>query len=234
MRIDAQNGVRTASMALNNAIGLPLDTELDLSTSVPDDAVSAVDPVSLIREALASRPEVKALNLRQKASEAAVGVAGADKFPQIFLSGNYTFARPNSRIFPAQDRFNGTWDVGVGILFTLWDWNSADHQIRQARAQAEKAKDALASLQDAVRLDVRDAALTLGEAAEKIATAETCVRQAQENLRVSRESFREGLVLSSEVLDAEVALLQAALQRTQARVDAAMAQAALDRAVGRQ
>ena len=233
IRVDARNGLEMARMALNNALGLPLDTPLVLATPLPESFPYPDEADAAVREALQNRPELLAGDLRLKAAETAVKVAGADKLPQIFMSGNYISARPNSRIFPGEDRFHETWDVGVGVSLNLWDWKSTDLQILQARFQAEKAKDALGTVQDGVRLEVRTAALQLHAAADKLAESAIGVGQGGENLRVTKERFIEGLVTSSEVLDAEVALLQAELQRTQARVDAALAEAALDRAVGR-
>jgi outer membrane protein len=234
MRVDARNGLDISRMTLNNALGLPLDLRLELATPLPETFPKPGEPDAAVRDALQSRPELLAGDLRLKAAETAVKVAGADKLPQVFLSGNYISARPNSRIFPGEDRFHETWDVGVGVSLSLWDWKSTDLQVRQARFQAEKARDALGTAADGVRLEVRTAALRFQGALEKLAESSVGQRQADENLRVTKERFREDLVTSSEVLDAEVALLQAELQRTQARVDAAVAQAALDLAVGRE
>ena len=234
MRVDARNGLEISRMALNNVLGLPLDMRLGLATPLPESFQNPGEPDAAVREALQNRPELQAGDLRLKAAETAVKVAGADKLPQVFLSGGYTSARPNTRYFPGEDRFHETWDVGVGISLNLWDWKSTDLKVRQAQYQAEKARDTLGTVQDGVRLEVRTAALHFQGAVDKLAESALGVRQAEENRRVTKESFQEGLVTSSEVLDAEVALLQAELQRTQARVDAALALAALDRAVGRE
>ncbi|MCK7482295.1 MAG: TolC family protein [Candidatus Moduliflexus flocculans] len=47
-----------------------------------------------------------------------------------------------------------------------------------------------------------------------------------------KERFKQGVALSSDVLDAEVALLQAKLGRTQAAIDQVVAQARLEKALG--
>ena len=56
---------------------------------------------------------------------------------------------------------------------------------------------------------------------------------ADEALRVVNERFRVGVATSTEVLDAETALLQAELDRTRALANARLADARLARAVGR-
>jgi outer membrane protein len=179
------------------------------------------------------RPELKALELRLDAAQAAGKAARGLKFPQIFLGGGYTVARPNQRIFPQEDEFNSTWDVGLTVSYDLWNWRATDHQIRQAETQAEKIRDALNLLRDAIRLEVHKVFLDLIKGEEKVIVADRGVVQARENLRITQERFAQGLVLNSEVLDAEVALLQASLQNTQALVENELTMADLDRILGR-
>jgi len=58
------------------------------------------------------------------------------------------------------------------------------------------------------------------------------VNQAEENLRIARERFREGVALNTDVLDAEVLALQAKTNLTQTLVDAELARARLSKALG--
>jgi outer membrane protein len=56
---------------------------------------------------------------------------------------------------------------------------------------------------------------------------------AEENLRMTRERFKQGVALNRDVLDADAALLQAKVNRTQAAIDLVLAQARLEKALGR-
>jgi outer membrane protein len=62
--------------------------------------------------------------------------------------------------------------------------------------------------------------------------SENSIGQAEENYRVTNEKFRNGLVLSSELLDAEVALLQANTNYIQSLVDYELAKARLEKSSG--
>ncbi|HET8644835.1 MAG TPA: TolC family protein, partial [Vicinamibacteria bacterium] len=75
-------------------------------------------------------------------------------------------------------------------------------------------------------------ALELSSARAAAAVAARSLEAARENNRVAGERYRAGVLSSSERLDAEVALLRAALEVTQARADVRLAEAALERAVG--
>jgi outer membrane protein len=66
-----------------------------------------------------------------------------------------------------------------------------------------------------------------------VAVSERAVDAARENEKVSRDRYREGVASSSDLLDAEVKSLRAALDRTDARARLLLARTNLDRAVGR-
>jgi outer membrane protein TolC len=102
----------------------------------------------------------------------------------------------------------------------------------QAKAQYEQNKDLLGTIQDGLTLEVTQNYLNYHQAKERIRLSELGVQQANESYRVTSEKFKAGLMTSSELLDAEVALLQSKLQLTQALVDHELAEARLARSVG--
>jgi outer membrane protein len=237
MRIDARNAAEVALTALNSLIGLPLATDADLTTSAESQASRLPAPLEgstepPVERALANRPELKSADLRIKASEWGIKAARSGYYPQILLTGNYYYLRPNPRILPTLDRFRGTWDVGVSVSFDIWNWGQTKSQTEQARAQLAQAQDARKLLEDQAVLEVTQSRLSLARAGEKVRVSGQAVGQAEENLRVSRERFRQGVALNSDVLDAEVSLLQARMNRTQAAIDLALAQARLEKALG--
>jgi outer membrane protein len=231
-QIDATNGVQLASMALANTIGLPLDTEIEIGSTLTAQPRSFAATSSLVSTALTARPDLKAMEARVQAGEEGVTAARGGWWPNVFLAGTYTYARPNSRIFPTRDQFDGTWTAGVQLSWDVWTWGTAGYQTTQAQAQLEQAKDALGLMRDGASLEVQSNALLVSKSKERIATADQTVKQAEENLRVTNDKYKAGLVLNSEVLDAEVALLQARLVYTQAVVDFELAQAGLEKAAG--
>jgi outer membrane protein TolC len=66
-----------------------------------------------------------------------------------------------------------------------------------------------------------------------VAAADDAVRAATEARRVVDERYRAGVLSQIEVLDAELALLQAGLDRTRALAGVRLAEARLDRTLGR-
>jgi outer membrane protein len=232
-QIEANNSVQLAMIGLNNIIGIPLRTKVAIDSDIsPKPATEYGDVNALIAHALEDRPEVKALEHRVKAADAGVTAARSGWWPQIFLAANYYYNRPNQRIQPLQDAFKDTWDVTIGVSLDLWNWGKTLHQTDQAAAQLEEAKDALSQVKDGIMLEVTQSFLNLHQAKERTLVAEQGVKQAEENYRVTNKRFKEGLAQTSDLLDAEVALLQARTNYTQARVDFELADARLQKAIG--
>ncbi|MGZ5497775.1 MAG: TolC family protein, partial [Candidatus Aminicenantales bacterium] len=178
MAIDARNAVENARTSLLTLIGLPVDTEIELTTSaesqasrVPAAGAAGEDAAAaktLLDTALAGRPELRSADFRIKASEAGLKAARAGWYPQVSLAGNYYYLRPNPRLMPARDKFYGTWDIGIALSFDIWNWGQTRSQAEQAKAQLAQARDARKLLEDQAVLEVTQSRLALAQARDKI------------------------------------------------------------------
>jgi outer membrane protein len=234
LRVDAENAVQITRMALNNIIGLPTlqNTSIPANVEEESEVIPSLDP--LIRQAYGSRPELKGMEYRIKSSESGVSMANAGWYPQVNLAGNYYYSRPNSRIMPTKDEFRGTWDLGLNFSFDVWNWLTTSHQVEQAKAMLEQTKYSAELIRDGVNLEVSQSYLSLVKAKEKIGYAKENREQAQENYRVTNEKFKAGMVLNSELVDAESALLIANINYISSIVEYKLATAKLEKAIGKQ
>ena len=118
------------------------------------------------------RPELKSMQLRRDMNSAGVTAARGGWYPQIFLAANYDYARPNQRIIPPKDRWDGTWDVGVYFQWNVWDWycNSIIKLYKQ-KQRCVKLKQVLHNSNDAVTLDVAQQYFNAQTAKEKVDVA---------------------------------------------------------------
>ena len=123
--------------------------------------------------------------------------------------------------------------MSVGLSWDIWNWLSTSDQTKQAEAQLEQVKDGYKSLKDGINLEVTQYYLNLLKAKEKVLASEQSVHQAEENYRVTNETFKNGLALNSDLLDAEFALLQAKTNHIQALADYELAKAGLEKSIGK-
>ena len=232
LQSDASNNVEIAIIAFNSTVGIPLDTDVGIASSLTPMTKDFPEVQQLLVKAMTERPDMHAMEWRLRASQAGVTSAQSGWLPQVFLSGNYYYSRPNQRIFPAQDQFKDTWDFGVNLQFDIWNNLTTVYQTAQAQSQYEQTKDAYAMLKDGVTLEVTQNYLNVKQMKQKIQLAQLGVEQSDENLRVAQETFKAGLTTNSELLDAEVGQLQSKIQLLQSLVEYELAQAKLEKSVG--
>lgn len=187
---------------------------------------------SLVATALAARPEREALASRLAAAEARVRSERGARQPQLAAVAGYDYANPNRRITPAQAVWKKSWDASVNLSLPLFDSGRISAATERARAQAEALRQQAIDLDRRIRLDVTLRVIERRTAQEAVAVSERAVVAARENEKVTRDRYREGVASSSDLLDAEVKSLRAALDRTDAQARLLLARASLDRAVG--
>ncbi|PYQ23181.1 MAG: hypothetical protein DMF79_04410 [Acidobacteria bacterium] len=232
-RLAADGAAQVANANLVRLADLPPDSQVEPIEPLAAPAEPRPDLEALVKEALDGRPEAAALRSRAAAAQATVKVARSATLPQASLSAGYDYARPNGRILPPVEEWKGSWSLGVSLSITAFDGGRTSAAAAQARAQAEAVRRQLEDLERRIRLEVTSRVLDLGTSRATVEVAERNLEAAEENLRVSRDRYHEGLIASFELLDAETALLHAGLDRTTAATQLRLAQASLRRAVGR-
>lgn len=232
-QVDAENAVKLATVGLNSVLGIALTTSIEINSSVNLMQFNYDELNKLINDAVEKRPEIKSADYRIKASEAGVTMAKSSWYPQISLFGNYYSSRPNQRIFPSKDEFKDTWDAGVNLSLNIWDWLTTAHQTEQAEATLSQAEDGLGIIKDNIALEVTQNYLNVNQSKRKIEISQLAVKQADENMRMTADKFKNGLALSSEVVDAETAQSTAKINYTNSIVDFELAKARLDKSIGK-
>lgn len=179
------------------------------------------------------RPEQEALQARIAAANARIDAARAARHPTLLLFGNADYANPNPRIFPRMDAWRSSWEAGIQATWTLWDGGRSAAEAAEADAAARALRARRADLDARIATEIRQRQLDVDAARAAIAAAEAAVQSAAETRRVAGERFAAGVATSTDVLDAQVALLQAELDRTRALASLRLAEARLARALGR-
>ena len=231
--IQARNSLEQTLADLRRLIGDPPDSPIALDAAL-ESAPGPVPPAdSLVATALGARPDRKALETRVIGAEDRREASVANRRPTISVGGGVNLSNPNPLIFPRSAQWNGTFDASVNLSWTFWDFGRTAADIAGARAAERAARERLAEFDTTLDVEVRQRRLDLDSALAAVASAEDSVRAATEARRVAGERFAAGVATPTDVLNAQVALLQAGLDRTQALANVRLAEARLDRALGR-
>src|SRR5207248_1458924 len=205
------------------APGTPIEAIATLD--VPPPVPASMD--ELIDLARRQRPERASLVKRVAAAAERNRAAAAGTKPNIGVGGGFDYARPNARIFPREDAWRTSWDAGVNVSWPLLDGGRTRGELAEASAAGRAAEERLAEFDSVVAVEIRQRMSEIDASRAAIAAANDAVRSAREARRVVGDRFAAGVTTSTDVLDAQVALLQAALDRTQAIAAARLADARL-------
>ena len=241
LSIEAESLVKTATAELKRLMGVDQDVTIELVAGGRVDLAIAPhradEPLFPTKDAMADvrahRPERRSLVLRMNAADERIGAASAGSLPVLTAVGGYDMARPNPRIFPIQEKWRPSWDVGVHVRWSLFDGGRVRAETAEAAANRRAVEARLRDFDAGVEVEVRQRVAELESASAAIEAAEAGFRAAREARRVIGERFSAGVATNTDVLTAESMLLQGELDLMRARANGELAAARLDRALGR-
>jgi outer membrane protein TolC len=233
LAIESTNARAVAEADLHRLLGIDGEGAIEPLAALDSAPVPGGSSATLIELARKGRPERRALSDRVQAFQAREVAAASASRPQIALAGGYDYARPNPRIFPRIGEWRDSWDISVNVSWLLWDGGRRRADYAEALANTRGAQSRVVDFDRQVAFEVRQRWLEVDSSRAAIAAADDGLRSATEARRVVGERFNAGVAISTDVLDAEIAVLQAGLDRTRALANARLADARLQRAVGR-
>ena len=226
-KLRAANAMRLAVASYNRWVGQPLDRTPDLEEpSTTPSSISADSLEELIAQALEHRPELEAVKAQQEGLEQAARSERAQGLPQLVLQAGYNHI--DNEILDRQN-FGS---VGIGFQWRLFDSGQLQARTHALQSRAHAAEQRLSELRSTVRLDVETAFFNREDAAARVHAASAAVAQSEENVRIGRELYGNGLGTNNQVLDAETLRVIALTNRDDAAFDVLVADYQLQRAVG--
>lgn len=237
--IEASNIRESTLVDLRRLTGVDPETVIELAETLDQggNSVAGANGVTqsaeLIREAFEQRPERKALSLRLGGVEARQQAALTANQPTIAVGGGVDYAKPNSRILPRRDRWHESWDLSVNVSWSFLDFGRTRAQVAETSAAASATRERLAEFDSVVAADIRQRLLDLDSSRAMVRAASDAVRSAGEARRVVGDRFTAGVASSTDVVVAQVAMLETELARTRALAGVRLAEARLHRSLGR-
>ncbi len=192
----ARHELDAARAALNRRLGRPLAAPLNLNA-----LQFRPQPVQLelaTEQALAARPELVDLAAQVSALCHRSQQERAARKPQVFAEGVYGF-RENRYQDP-----QGVAGVRVGVDWNVADFGRSEHKAESLAWKSQAVQHRYNHLVSTIRLQVRRAWLHLDETRRRVEVAQAALDQADENARVTRSRYLNGLATNTDVLEAEL------------------------------
>jgi outer membrane protein len=219
--------LEVARAALNDALGLPLDTTHTLSTPLTPLKL----PESLLadyeKNALSDRPEARQVKLATSLAENQAATARSSLLPQVGVHA--AFEADRQRFY---DRGGANWLVSIGLRWNLFNGFSDKARIAESRFALSRSKAQQEQAGSAIRLQVRRAYADLRAADQRIEVAKVSVAEAEESLRITQNRYEAGMSNVTDLLRTETAVLEARTRGLAAIHDQRIAAAMLELAAG--
>ena len=226
------NGLSLAKMYLCQLCGLPLDSNITLEDENKENIITEdVSGDADIQTAISNRPELKMLENAVGISEQSTKITRAAYLPQVALTAGYTATNPN--IYNGfENKFAGVWNVGVMVRIPVWNWFEGSYKVKSGKIATSIARLELNEAKEKVELQVSQSKFKINEASRRLTMANKSVSSAEENLRSANLGFKEGVMQTTDVMEAQTAWLQAQSQRIDAEIDVKLSQINLKKALG--
>ncbi|WP_020600647.1 TolC family protein [Spirosoma panaciterrae] len=231
-RLQVEKARQTALYNFNLLIGLPENQQIAVDTVLANPAAVTESLGSFLDRAVQARPEVQANALRVQSSQEMLRNTKSGMYPHLGVSLGYNYINPTARLFPEASSFISAWNVGAGISYNIGSIYNMKGKLHSAQTAIDQANLQGQQQTDQIRSEVVTAFNNYQLALEQQNVIRTAVGQAQENYRLTESRFRNGLVGSTDLLEANSFLLQAQLNVINATVDAQLAYQRLLKATG--
>ncbi|MFP5040431.1 TolC family protein [Parasediminibacterium sp. JCM 36343] len=216
--LDAESNAKLANVGLALLLGVPEQTEIQIdSTSLqfPQEVKVLSDYEQM---AFDNRKDVQALTYRGKAAATGIQAVKGEMYPSVALGGGYVAAD-----IPGFLSITNAVNVSVGVQYSLSSLWKTKAKIQQVTAKQQQLMASQEGLTDNIRYQVNQAYQGWLLSNKKIEVYAKAIDQATENYRITKNKYNNSLATTTDLLDADVAQLQAKLNYSFAKSDAIVA-----------
>lgn len=184
----------------------PAEIELIRLQQVP---LSLEDLSSYIRIARENRPELRKLQALKNARSFSAKAVRSVRFPQVFASATYHYARPGVNFF--KDQWMNYFTAGVNLQWEIWNWRRTKQKTEQVTLGIQKIDLQTQQMIKNIEQEIEEAYKYLISTKEQIMLQKKIVAQEKERYRIAGRKFEQGIATSLDVSDAEKKLTEAEL-----------------------
>jgi outer membrane protein TolC len=227
----ARQALEIAKNHFNSALGRDLGAGVELTEiEYGSEEIPVYDYKGLLETAYDNRPDWRQYILTKKISEDEVGLAYSGLWPMVSLMGNYDVG---STKYPSYQSDTENWTALISGSWNIFDGTATWNKIKESRARLAANRASESDIKKAIALEVKDANFGLRSAKENLEGTGKALELAEENLKIADLRYNSGVGTNLEVVDAQVAVTQARIDRLQAQHELQIAQARINKIVGR-
>lgn len=225
--LTAQNLKSIMVSRLNNILVRPLNANIEaVDMDGPSYDSAHMDIEKAWETAEKQRVEIEIVNETLKSLDLEEQSVRAEYYPSFFAKGGYDYTENRYQLH------EGNWSIILGMDLNLYSGDRTRASILKIAQQKDRLLEQKNKLIDDIKLEVEKYVLDFMTAREKTAVTRDAVRQAEENLRINRVKYEEGVGTATDVLDAVTLLTTAETNYYRALYDLRKAEAGVLYATG--
>jgi outer membrane protein TolC len=213
--LDAENNWQLANVSMNLLLGLPEDIQLEPDSALINQNFQVQTLDEYVQAAYKNRTDLASLDLKKKATETNIKSAKAEYYPNLAITGGYIAAD-----IPKFVTITNAVNIGAGVSYNIGSLWKTKAKVQQAEAKAKQIAINESLMNDNVRLEVSKAYLNWLSSQKKIDVYKKAVDQSEENYRIVKNKYNNSLATTTDLLDADVAQLQAKMNLIFSKADA--------------
>ena len=221
--ITAQDGLKIARKVLLNAMGLDSNGSIDVEDLKDDYSIPDEMPVDV-----ANNYEILKLAKEVKEADEQIKIAKSGFYPQLNARYSYGYEWGD---WPQEG--DTDWVAGIAVDFNVWDWGKTRADVKQAKAYKDELQSYANLLSQQIGLELESARLKYESASKRFEIAKTSFEQAKRSLDLFESRYRDALVTSVELLDAQKAFSQAQVNYALSMLDMRLAKAEIKKIAGK-
>lgn len=217
--LEAESNLKLANIAMNLLLGLPETTILSADTTtfeqIPAGTKAAAEWEQI---ALQNRKDAAALSAREKAASAGIKAAKGEYYPSVGLNGGYV-----ALTVPNAVTVTNALNAGIGVKYSPSSLWKAGSKVTEAKVRLQEVQVNEEILVDNIHLSINKAYQDYLVNQKKIDAYQKAIDQASENYKIVKNKQENNLATTTDLLEADVANVQAKLNYAFAKADAIVA-----------
>ncbi|XDZ53290.1 TolC family protein [Flavobacterium tructae] len=224
--------IKIALHDLKTLIQLPENEEIAIDTAANLDEMNGLDPYDFYLNKALNNEEMRIASQELNISKTELKLVKGNYLPTVHFFGNYGFYYPNYKFFPPNPYLYTLGQVGVEAAFDLSSLYKNKTKMDQANTKIKWQEMQSEILKDEIQDKLFREHTQYQEILEKFVVVDKALDLADENYRIVKLKYMNQLVLITEMVDADNALLQAKYNKVATRLDAILKHYELLRTAG--
>lgn len=214
--------IKIALHDFKTLLQLPENEEIAIDTTANIDDRNGVDPYDLYMNHALQNEEMRISSQELDIKKTELNLVKGNYYPSIHFFGSYNFSYPNYKFFPPDPYLYTMGQVGIEASFDLSGLYKNRTRVQMANTKIKWQEMQSEIVKDKIQDELYKNHTQYQEIMEKFRVVDKALELANENYRIVKLKYFNQLVLVTEMVDADNALLQAKFNKIATRIDAAM------------